>query len=251
MKNKYSVEDVKEAVKKSKSLANVLRLIGLKAKGGNYSTINKFISDNGIDITHFTGKIHNVGEDYKRINQIIPINLFLVDGLKVSSSGLRIRLIKEGIKQHCCENCNLTEWLGNKILLELHHIDGNHFNNELSNIQLLCPNCHANTPNYRGNNMGVSIIPKTLREMYPELFVKKEKIDKIVREVKENFCQCGNKIKNSSKTCIECKYITARKVERPNLDILLNEIKDLGYTGTGRKYGVSDNTIRKWVKKIQ
>ena len=77
MKNKYSVEDVKEAVKKSKSLANVLRLIGLKAKGGNYSTINKFISDNGVDITHFTGKIHNVGEDYKRINQIIPIRIFL------------------------------------------------------------------------------------------------------------------------------------------------------------------------------
>lgn len=39
-----------------------------------------------------------------------------------------------------------------------------------------------------------------------------------------------------------------RKVERPSKEILLNEIKELGYRGTGRKYGVSDNAIRKWVK---
>ena len=47
-----------------------------------------------------------------------------------------------------CENCGLEEWLGQPINLEIHHIDGNHYNNDLSNLQLLCPNCHSYTDNY-------------------------------------------------------------------------------------------------------
>lgn len=39
-----------------------------------------------------------------------------------------------------------------------------------------------------------------------------------------------------------------RKVERPPFPILIEEIKELGYRGTGKKYGVSDNSIRKWKK---
>jgi hypothetical protein len=61
---------------------------------------------------------------------------------------LRRKLIEDGIKEEKCEMCGLTEWMGNKIVLELHHIDGNRFNNDLSNLQILCPNCHSLTPNH-------------------------------------------------------------------------------------------------------
>lgn len=61
----------------------------------------------------------------------------------VTSHKLRLRLLEEGIKEHKCECCGNTEWMGYPIPLELHHKDGNHFNNELSNLELLCPNCHA------------------------------------------------------------------------------------------------------------
>ena len=66
----------------------------------------------------------------------------------VTSHKLRLRLLEEGIKEHKCECCGNTEWMGYPIPLELHHKDGNHFNNELSNLELLCPNCHAQTDNY-------------------------------------------------------------------------------------------------------
>lgn len=71
----------------------------------------------------------------------------------VQSNKLRIKLLKEGLKQPICERCKNSEWQGQLIPLEVHHIDGNKSNNELHNLQLLCPNCHALTPTYRGKNI--------------------------------------------------------------------------------------------------
>ena len=42
-----------------------------------------------------------------------------------------------------------------------------------------------------------------------------------------------------------------RKVKRPDYQTLINNVKELGYTKTGRKYGVSDNAIRKWIKHYE
>ena len=61
---------------------------------------------------------------------------------------LRKKLIEEGLKEEKCEVCKRTKWMGVKIPLELHHLDGNRFNNELTNLQIVCPNCHALTPNH-------------------------------------------------------------------------------------------------------
>ena len=53
-----------------------------------------------------------------------------------------------------CNRCGISEWLGEKITLELEHKDGNHFNNERDNLECLCPNCHSLTPTWRGRNKG-------------------------------------------------------------------------------------------------
>lgn len=55
---------------------------------------------------------------------------------------------------HRCECCGLIEWLEQPIPLELHHVDGDSDNNTEENLQLLCPNCHAFTDNYKGANKG-------------------------------------------------------------------------------------------------
>ena len=56
------------------------------------------------------------------------------------------------LRGHKCECCGLTEWLGQPIALELHHINGITTDNRLDNLVILCPNCHAQTDNYRGLN---------------------------------------------------------------------------------------------------
>jgi hypothetical protein len=66
----------------------------------------------------------------------------------ISISRLRKKLIEDGIKEKKCEICKMSEWMGSPITLELHHIDGNRFNNVLENLQVLCPNCHSMTPNH-------------------------------------------------------------------------------------------------------
>lgn len=61
-------------------------------------------------------------------------------------------LIKFGVKKAECECCKNTTWNNQPIPLELHHVDGNHYNNALDNVQLLCPNCHAQTSTNSGKN---------------------------------------------------------------------------------------------------
>jgi hypothetical protein len=68
----------------------------------------------------------------------------------ISSHKLRIKLLRDGLKEHKCESCGGKEWMGKPIPLELDHIDGNHSNNELSNLRILCPNCHAQTDTHAG-----------------------------------------------------------------------------------------------------
>ena len=68
----------------------------------------------------------------------------------ITSHKLKLLLIRDGIKNHECEICKLTEWNGQPIPLELDHIDGEHYNNKLDNLRIICPNCHAQTPTHAG-----------------------------------------------------------------------------------------------------
>ena len=60
-KVKYSIDDVRKAVAENKSIAGVLRQLELRPIGGNYKTINRIISVNKLDTSHFTGQGWNVG----------------------------------------------------------------------------------------------------------------------------------------------------------------------------------------------
>ena len=152
---KYTAEELKEACRTSGSMRQVLIKLNVKAAGGNYETLKKAIEYFKIDVSHFHGQGWNKGDhsDILRKNRtFIPLEEILVDGRVYQSYKLKKRLIKAGLKDHKCEMCGITEWLGKKTPIELDHINGKRDDNRIENLRILCPNCHALTPTYRGKN---------------------------------------------------------------------------------------------------
>ena len=153
-KRKWTDDQFIEAVKSSFSYAEVMKKIGLKPAGSNYDTVKRKISELDLDTSHMTGKVWNQGERYRPIKEARPLEEILVERSSyVSTYHLKERLLKEGVKEHRCECCGNTEWMGEPIALELHHVNGVKDDLRMENLQILCPNCHAFTDNYRGRNI--------------------------------------------------------------------------------------------------
>jgi DNA-binding CsgD family transcriptional regulator/5-methylcytosine-specific restriction endonuclease McrA len=81
-----------------------------------------------------------------------PIAELLVADTYRGRYNLKLRLLREGLKEERCERCGLADWCHEPLTLALHHIDGRRNDNRLENLQLLCPNCHSQTRNYAGRN---------------------------------------------------------------------------------------------------
>lgn len=108
------------------------------------------VAELNLDVSHFTGQGWLSKKTYES-NRYIPFAEY-IKGESVQTNKIRIKLLREGLKEHICECCKNTLWNNMPIPLEVHHKDGNKHNNNIENLQLLCPNCHALTDNYKGKN---------------------------------------------------------------------------------------------------
>lgn len=148
-KNKY--DKLNNIVLNSLSYAQCLRKLNIVVAGGNYKTLKAKIKEQNLDISHFTGQCWNKGLKVKS-SPSKPLNEILVEYSTYSSTKLKKRLFKKGIKNKICEKCFLKVWSKKPIPLEIHHINGINTDHRLENLQVICPNCHAQTDNYRGKN---------------------------------------------------------------------------------------------------
>jgi hypothetical protein len=257
-KCKFSKEELEEIVKNVLSIAEICRRLGIRPVGGNYKTIKKYINLYDIDISHFTGQGWNKGLRYRPFNKITDISDILIENSTYTNTHrLKIRLIKEGLKDSICELCGIDSWCDKPISLHLDHINGNNMDNRIDNLRILCPNCHSQTSTYCGNNLNKSSRSEYRNEKYLNKNnlesikdVKSEKKEKYKKVKILKTCTCGKQIRKSSNMCNSCHIKSLRKVERPSIEQLKIDIEELGYCGTGRKYGVSDNAIRKWLRYI-
>ncbi len=136
--------------------------------------------------------------------------------------GLKRKLHLIDLRGGCCEKCGYQE---NLAALDFHHKDPKEKENQLDMRKLsnstmdwillefekcdvLCSNCH--------------------REVHSP--------------------DCGQDIDYGTKRCKVCYAKSRRIVERPEENILNEEVKNFGYSWTARKYGVSDKTIKKWIR---
>lgn len=143
---------LKNAVKNSFSYRRVLNKLGLREAGGNYQQIKKYIKEYGLNIKHFKGRGWNAG--FRGIGKPrIPLEKILVKNSNFQSFKLKRRLFAVKLKPEHCEQCGWMQRTQDGCLpLELDHINGDHQDNRLNNLRILCPNCHSLTKYHRGRN---------------------------------------------------------------------------------------------------
>lgn len=149
----YQVSDevFKEIIANANSYSDCLRALGLTAKGGSsLDILKRRISELKCSTEHF-GTMQTKSPNAKyNLDEILIEN-----STYANISRLKIRLINEGRLEYKCALCgNIGEWQGQKLVLQLDHINGKNNDHRIENLRFLCPNCHSITETYAGKNKG-------------------------------------------------------------------------------------------------
>jgi len=234
-KPQYTEEQVREAVARARSIAEALRLLGLRPAGGNHLTLKKLIFRYELSVEHFDP--YWAQHAKRPARPAIPLELILTAHSTYDRNHLKRRLYDAGVKTRACELCGQgEEWNGRSMALILDHINGVPTDNRLENLQIVCPNCAATLDTHCGR--------KNRRDRNPrgclwcgETFIPKY--------TSHRYCSpaCGKHSKGPREPRPE-----RRKVERPSYEQLMADVASMSFLAIGRKYGVSDRAVRKWIR---
>jgi hypothetical protein len=231
---RYTEAELRRLVPEVSSLTEILHHFGLRPAGGNHKLLRRWLDRWNIPTDHFAG----APRPGRR--EPIALEVVLVRGSRYQRSQLKQRLYDSGLKQRRCELCGQDEeWRGARMSLILDHINGVADDNRLENLRIVCPNCAATLDTHCGRanrrprevqpceRCGAAFRPKTARQ---------------------RFCSrdCGTRWPREGRP-----IPGGRRVERPPYEQLLAEIEATSWSAVARKYGVSDNAVRKWVRAYE
>jgi hypothetical protein len=169
-----------------------------------------------------------------------PLTEVLVRGSSYPRKDVKRRLFAEGLKEPRCEMCGQGEvWHGKAMSMILDHINGVRDDHRLENLRVVCPNCAATLPTHCGRKNRIRRVRRHCKRCLASF---------VPTGVNQRYCsrQCGSRWDRAHLRGKPKPHV--RKVERPPYERLLAEIEATSYLAVGRKYGVSDNAVRKWVR---
>ena len=235
---RYTESEAREAVAQSLTYTQVLRLLGLCPAGGNAALLKTWLARWNISTEHFDPR----HDRRKGAPAPKPLDEILVAGSTYARSNLKARLFDAGLKRPVCEMCGQGElWRGRPMGLILDHVNGVRDDNRLENLRIVCPNCAATLDTHCGRKNRLEPVERAclrcgsmFRAKYP----------------RQRYCSsaCGTRAPRPGRGVAKPPL---RRAERPPRDELLSQIAALGYSAVGRRYGVSDNAIRKWVRQYE
>jgi hypothetical protein len=205
--------------------------------GGGHLILKKYASLWGISTHHFDPYASLRGSGVVRRT---PLEEILVEHSTFSRTTVKKRLYEAGLKRPICELCGQGQlWHGRRMGLILDHVNGVSDDHRLENLRIVCPNCAATLETHCARGRRVT-------------------------RAEQQCLRCGSSFRPKYRTQRYCSRDCgtrwdrrglprpgARRVERPPYPQLLREIRALGYSRTARRYGVSDNAIRKWLRAYE
>lgn len=236
---RYSEQEARAAVTASFSYAEALRRLELCGTGGNWRTLRTWVGLWGIPVDHFDpnrGRVRALRQTPR------PLSEILVERSTYSRNHLKDRLYAAGLKQPVCELCDQGElWRDQRMALILDHINGVRDDNRLENLRIVCPNCAATFETHCGRK---NRLQQTDRECLRCGAPFQPKY------ARQRYCSrsCGMRSPRPARGVPKPEL---RRVERPPYEELLRQVADAGWSAVGRRYGVSDNAIRKWVRQYE
>jgi ferredoxin len=232
--SRYTEQQVRDAVASATSLTDAVRQLGLRPAGGNHATVRRLIERLGLSTDHFD-PVWVRAQNLPR--NAVPLDQVLVEYSTYSRGTLKRRLYEERLKDRRCELCGLAdEWYGKPMSLILDHINGVPTDNRIENLRIVCPNCAATLETHCGRKNRIDREPRACLHCGNE-FIPNYRTHRYCSQ------RCGSHSNGSHAPKPE-----ERKVPRPSHEQLLADLKSMSFLAVGRKYGVSDNAVRKWLR---
>lgn len=219
-------EKLQTILNESNSIVEVLQKLGYNGFNGNHRTLNKRIKDENFSLNQFKLNSKKWRKEFlqklRAKGKLIPEKVFIKNS-PTSTNSLKRLILRLNLIPYKCANCpNEGIWNNIPLSLNLDHKNGINNDNQFENLRFLCPNCHSQTVTFSG---------------------KKRK--------KYHFCEkCFGHTSGVSKICKNCierplKFIVSKEELE---DLVINQ--KITYRSLGKRFGVSDNAIKKRCQKL-
>lgn len=240
---KIKKEKFEKIIKESYSKAEVARKLGMNGVGGSsYRYVNSLIRLHDVSISHFTGAGHLRGKTHNWTKSRPLKEILIKNSDFLWNDKIKKKILKANLLNYECSNCKINEWLGKKLSLHLDHINGICNDNRIENLRFLCPNCHSQTETFCSKSKTIGRAKLKEKQILQK---RKQSLQK-----QKECLDCNNKISKASKRCKSCaSKLQPTKINWPPIEKLIEMVEESNYSATGRALGVSDNAIRKHIKK--